>query len=258
VSGVPRPLPRRVTLGHVPIDVVDRAEAVRHIAALVEQGEGGLIFTPNVDHIVLAEKDLALREAYASVSLSLVDGMPVLWACRMLGHSVKEKISGSDMISPLMSLAARRGWRVFLLGGAPGVADRAAARLCVESPGLRVVGTSSALVDVRRPLAERRELLGEVSAARPDLVLLALGCPKDELFGCEVRTAHRSAVVLGVGAGLDFLAGTVRRAPAWISACGLEWLFRLVQEPRRLWRRYLVRGPTFLPILLRALAVRYR
>jgi N-acetylglucosaminyldiphosphoundecaprenol N-acetyl-beta-D-mannosaminyltransferase len=243
---------RRAWLGGIPVDGVSRQQALAQMAGLVERGRGGVVFTPNVDHVVLAQDDGRFREAYAAADLSLVDGMPVLWGCRVLGFHVPEKISGSDLVRPLAALAAARGWRVFLLGAGEGVAKRAADILREENPGLQIVGTASPRVDLEGPASERDELRQDIRATRPDLLLVALGSPKGELFAHESRGALRPTVVVGVGAGLDFLVGAVRRAPRWMSASGLEWAYRLLQEPRRLWRRYLVRGPRFLPILLRA------
>ncbi len=251
-----RKRPERIKLGRLPIDIVDEAGALEEIAALVERGEGGLVFTPNVDHVVESEQNAAFAEAYASVSLSLIDGMAVLWACRMLGSTAAQKLSGSDLISPLMRLAATRGWRVFLLGGAPGVTERAGQLLPIEAPGLQIVGTSSPAIYMNHPREAREGVTRILRTARPDLVLLAFGSPKGELLAHELREAIPSVVFIGVGAGLDFLTGVVRRAPRWVSSIGLEWLFRLVKEPGRLWRRYLVRGPRFFPILIRALLAR--
>jgi N-acetylglucosaminyldiphosphoundecaprenol N-acetyl-beta-D-mannosaminyltransferase len=250
--------PSRLWLGNVPVDCVTLEQALERIATLVERGEGGTVFTPNVDHLVLAEEDHLFREAYASVDLSLVDGMPLLWASRMLGHSLPEKVSGSDLIHPLMSLAAQRGFRVYLLGASPGVARRAAEILLQRLPGLEIVGTMSPLIDMGRQPSERDDVRRELRAARAHLVLVALGSPKGETFVHECRATLGPAVFVGVGAGLDFLAGVVRRAPPWVSASGLEWLYRLAREPRRLWKRYLVRGPRVLPILLRPLVARSR
>jgi len=246
----------RFAIGHVPIDGVSRSEALDRIAALVERRQGGAVFTPNVDHVVLAHEDPAFREAYGSVDLSVVDGMPVLWACRALGLPVREKISGSDIVSPLASLAAHRGWRVFLLGGRTGAAERAAARLVENAPGLLIVGMSGAHVDMSRPMTEREALIDEIRRASPDVVLVALGSPKGELIAHEFRATLKPAVFVCVGAALDFLAGLVPRAPGWVSSAGLEWLYRLAREPRRLWARYLLRGPRFLPIVAKALLVR--
>lgn len=255
----PTPADRpRFHIGSLDIDDLTQAEALDAIAALVDAGRGGTVLTPNVDHVVLCEHDARLREAYASASLSLVDGMPVLWAARLLGSPLREKISGSDLILPLMKLAARRKDRVYLLGGAPGVAEAAARRLQEAVPGLTLAGTCAPAVDVDREAPVEEEVLARVHAAHPDLVLVALGCPKQEIFMHRVAPALRPAVLLGIGAGLDFWAGTAQRAPSWVSAAGLEWLHRLTREPRRLWRRYLVRDPEFVVILLRELLERRR
>jgi N-acetylglucosaminyldiphosphoundecaprenol N-acetyl-beta-D-mannosaminyltransferase len=190
------------------------------------------------------------------VSLSLADGMPVVWASRLLGARVPEKVSGSDLVLPLMKLAAARAWRVYFVGGAEGVAATAAQALRRQIPDLEVVGAEGPRIDPAEPASSREELLARVQRARPDLVLVALGNPKQELWIDEVRDALRPSVLVAVGAGLDFVAGVVRRAPRWISAVGLEWLYRLTREPRRLWRRYLLRDPRFILIVWRMLRER--
>jgi N-acetylglucosaminyldiphosphoundecaprenol N-acetyl-beta-D-mannosaminyltransferase len=242
---------RRFLLGHVPVDRMTMHQALAAIVALVEAGRGGAVFTPNVDHVVLADTDLRLRAAYAEVDLSLADGMPVVWASHLLLRAVPEKLSGSDLTPALMPLAAARGMRVFLVGGGEGVAQRAAQNLRREHPGLVVAGTASPRIDMGEPPAVRAPLLAEIRAAAPDIVLVGFGCPKQELWIHEARATLAPAVLLGVGASLDFAAGTVARAPHWISQTGLEWLYRLGREPTRLWRRYLLRDPAFLGILLR-------
>lgn len=133
---------RRVRIGHVAIDSLGFEQALDAVEALVSRGEGGVVFTPNVDHVVLAEEDAAFRDAYAAADLSLVDGAAVLWAARALGSPLPEKISGSNLLRPLVVRATERGWRVYLLGAAPGVAARAKEILEQDHPGLQVVGTS--------------------------------------------------------------------------------------------------------------------
>lgn len=246
----------RSFVGRVPVDLLTRDQALARIAELVAEGGGGTVFTPNVDHVVLAEEDSAFREAYAATRLSLVDGMPVLWATRLLGCPAPEKVSGSDLVRPLVRRAAEAGWRIFFLGGAPGVAERAAALLSAEHPGLRIAGVDSPAVDMSAPAATRFAVLDLVRQAHADLVLVALGSPKGELWAAEAREALAPAVLVGVGAALDFLTGQQRRAPRWMSNVGLEWLFRLAHDPRRLAGRYLLRGPRFVPILLRSLRER--
>ncbi len=257
MSAAARPSPR-VWLGPVPVDGVDLEHALARIADLVERGTGGTVFTPNVDHLLVAQDDAAFRDAYASADLSLVDGTPVLWLCRLLGLPVRQKVSGSDLVRPLMRLAAGRGLRVFLLGAAPEVARRAAEVLARENPGLHLAGTSSPWIDMALPPESRETVRAQVARAGADLVLVALGAPKAEKFSHECRDELRPAVLVCVGAGLDFVAGAVRRSPRWMSSCGLEWLFRLAQEPGRLWRRYLLRGPRALPLFLRLLRGRSR
>ncbi len=243
----------RVRIGNASIDNRTLVEALADIAALVERRQGGAVFTPNVDHLVQLENDLRLRDAYASASLVLPDGQPIVWASRLLGKPLRAKVSGSDLIGPLMKLGGSRSWRVYLLGGAKGVAARAAERLRREAPGVVVVGIDPRRLDVD-PAERHDDLVRRLRRARPDLVLVALGCPKQEILIHRIAGAVRPAVCVGVGASLDFVAGAVRRAPRWVSSAGMEWLFRLVHEPRRLWRRYLLRDPKFFLILLRELA----
>ena len=246
----------RIQIGRLPLDAVDLPGALDAINDLIRAGAGGTVFTPNVDHIVVAEWDDRFRQAYQRVSLSLVDGTPVLWASRLLGRALPEKVSGSDLFLPLMQRAAERGWRVFLLGGAPGAAETAAERLKVQFPLLTIVGVDAPRVDLNSALGDRLAVAARVAEAKPDLVLVAFGAPKQELFCDEAFEVLRPAVLVCVGAGIDFVAGVARRSPAWMSRWGLEWLFRLAQEPRRLAGRYLLRDPQFLLILLRQLARR--
>jgi N-acetylglucosaminyldiphosphoundecaprenol N-acetyl-beta-D-mannosaminyltransferase len=245
----------RIWIGQLPVDVLRLGEAVTAVCELVQRGTGGAVFTPNVDHLVRAEEDATFRAAYRRAELSLADGMPVVWLSRALPQPLPERVAGADLLWPLLEAAAQRRLRVFLLGGAPGVAERAQARLEKEL-GVEVVGTCSPKVGPRGECADLEAIEAQLRTARPDLVIVALGSPKQELFIEQIRARVRPAVLLGLGAGLDFIAGTVRRAPPWISRAGLEWLFRLVQEPRRLWHRYLVRGPRFLAIALRTVRAR--
>ncbi len=244
----------RWQLGALPVDRVTFDEALEAVRSLVRRGDGGAVYTPNVDHVVLASGSdpsaQALRRAYAEVDLSLADGMPVVWASHLLGKPVPEKISGSDLTPRLLSLSEAEGWRVFLLGGA---SDDAAERLRETHPRLEIAGTASPRIDMSEPSSARAEVVAAVEAASPDLVLVGLGAPKQELFIHEVRRRLRPAVLFGIGASIDFLAGKVARAPRWVSSIGLEWAYRLLREPRRLWRRYLLRDPRFLAIVLRDL-----
>jgi N-acetylglucosaminyldiphosphoundecaprenol N-acetyl-beta-D-mannosaminyltransferase len=245
--------PARVRVGKLPIDVVDFEGALDAIDELVRAGNGGTVFTPNVDHIVMAEHDERFRQAYEGASLSLVDGTPVLWASRLLRTPLPMKVSGSDLVMPLMERAAERGYRVYFLGGAPGVAEMAREKLVSALPSIQIVGMDAARIDVSGDMSAIDDVVERIRNARPDLVLVALGAPKQEIWSQARLALLKPAVLIGVGASLDFVAGIQKRAPRWMSTMGVEWLYRLAQEPRRLAGRYLLRDPEFCWILLRQL-----
>ncbi len=248
-NSAPEHAARRVRIGRLWIDAVTFRGAIAAIERLVRARKGGYVFTPNVDHVVTVEEDVRFREAYEGASLSLADGKPVVWAAGLLGTPVPQKISGSDLMEPVLRLAAQNRWRVFLLGAGPGVADAAAEKARREF-GVEIAGTSSPMVR----LGEGGDLangVAEVVAARPDVVLVAMGTPKQEIWIGHNWERLAPAVCLGVGASFDFYVGRVRRAPRWVSEAGLEWLYRLVREPRRLAHRYRVKDPRFLLVLAR-------
>lgn len=245
-------LPDRLTLGRLPIDPVTMEGALHVVEQLVNRG-GGAVFTPNVDHIVQAQKNQRFREAYARASLSLADGMPVVWATRLLQTPVPEKVSGSDFVPVLLERAAERGWRVYFLGGRPGIAALARDKLRERLPSLQVVGVDAARIEIDGSPADWSEVVERIRVAKPHLVLVALGAPKQEIWIDQTRDALRPAVLLAVGASLDFVAGETSRAPRWMSQVGLEWVYRLAQDPGRLSRRYFLRDPQFVWVVGREL-----
>lgn len=198
------------------------------------------VVTPNVDHAVKFQENAALRAAYANASLVLADGMPVVAAARLLGHELPERVAGSDLAPALFEAAAAQGGlSVFLLGAAPGVAQRAASNISARWPSVKVVGTYSPPLGFEADPAENQRILAQISAARPDLLLVGLGAPKQELWVNAFREQIEASATLCIGATIDFLAGERRRAPAWMQQHGLEWLHRVASEPRRLGSRYL-------------------
>ena len=242
----------RVQIGQLEIDAVTFTQALDTIAELVARRNGGAVFTPNVDHVVKAERHPDFRRAYSRADLCLADGMPLVWASRLLGSPLPEKVSGSDLVLPLVRLAAeapvacvppwgqawrrRRGW---------GKARPASSVPELSAPTPR----SSTSME---PLTVQSRRWSACDAASPDLVLVAFGAPKQELWIDRFADRIGPAVAMGVGGSLDFITGRVKRAPAWMSRAGLEWLFRLLQEPRRMWRRYLVEDPAFIAIVARS------
>ena len=241
----------RVQLGRIYADRLTFSGALDAIAALVLSGRGGYVVTPNVDHLCLAEHSRALRHAYRGARLSLVDGMPLVWLARALGQPLPAKISGSDLTPRLMHRAAHAGWRVYFLGANEGVGKRAACVLKNAYPDLQIVGVDAPRLGFERHRRDNDAVIERLQDARPNIVLVALGCPKQELWMADHAHKVPSAIFLGIGATLDFISGRLKRCPAWMSASGLEWLYRLSQQPRRLARRYLVRDRAFLAIAWR-------
>lgn len=240
-------------IGDIRIHVLTFDQALDEIEGIVDRGEGGYIVTPNVDHVVLAQSDHEFRKSYQNASLILADGMPIVWASKIIGPKLPQKISGSDLIVPLMERAAKRGYRVYLLGASKAIAERATAKLREQISNLMIVGIDSPYVQMGDPIEKHHSIINRIKETGPHLVLMALGTPKQEIFMYRYANELRPTVAIGIGAGLDFLAGAMPRAPTWISEAGLEWLYRLSHEPRRLWKRYLVRDPKFLLIFLNEL-----
>ncbi|HSN83438.1 MAG TPA: WecB/TagA/CpsF family glycosyltransferase [Polyangiales bacterium] len=242
---------KRVRLGRIHAHAVSAMEALDAVGRLIAEGKGGYIVTPNVDHVVQAERSDDLAAAYQDASLSLVDGQPLLWLSRLMKDPLPEKISGSDFVPLLMERAAREGWRVLFLGAAEGVGAKAADVLREKHPTLQIVAVESPVFGFDQDPAECERVLERVRAARADLVVMALGCPKQELLMHRWKPAIAPAVAIGSGATLDFIAGNIPRAPSWMSRYGFEWLFRLAREPRRLAHRYLVRDPQIVGVAWR-------
>jgi len=248
--------PPAIELEGLKLHVVREAQCVERIVEVSAQGRGGWIVTPNLDHLRMLARDDALRALYARADLSVADGMPLVWACRLQRTPVPGRVAGSDLIWSLSAAASERGLSVFLLGGDPGTADEAAARLRTLWPTLRVAGTACPPLGFEHRDEAVDELGRRLVAARPDLVYVALGTPKQELLIDRLRTTLPAAWWMGVGAGFTFVAGRVPRAPGWIRKLGLEWLHRLLHEPRRLARRYLVDDLPFGAALMARCALR--
>lgn len=221
----------------VPFDNVTTAETLELVAEMVATGRPHYLVTANVDFVVQAQKDADFRRTLIEAHLVVADGMPLVWASRWLGNPLPERVTGSGMTPLLLAEAARRGWRVFFLGGAEDSLNRAVANTRKKHPELKLVGAYSPPF---KPLGEmdHPEILRRIREARPEILLVAFGCPKQEKWLNQHYREAGVPVAIGVGATIDFLAGTVRRAPVWMQRSGLEWVFRLLQEPRRLFRRY--------------------
>lgn len=246
----------RVTLCGVELAAITEARCVEHVVDEIARGHGGWIVTPNLDHLRRLTLDAEYRELCGEADVLVADGMPLLWASRLQGTPLPERVAGSSLISTLTAgLARRGGGRVFLIGGDGSSAAEAARVLVQRHPEIVVCGLDCPWIAGEVDDVTRERLGRRLRWARPDLVYVALGSPKQEKLVRVLRTEYPRAWMVGVGISFGFLSGRVRRAPPWMQRAGLEWLHRLAQEPRRLARRYLVDG---LPFALRLLVTSAR
>jgi N-acetylglucosaminyldiphosphoundecaprenol N-acetyl-beta-D-mannosaminyltransferase len=221
----------------LPLAPLTFEQTLDRVESLIKAGVPAYFITANLHYAMLTARDRRLAEVNAKAAFLLADGMPLVWASRWRPRRLPERVAGSDLVPALCERAAQRGYRVFLLGGPPGVAEEAARKLCGRFPNLQVVGTEcppfrELTVEEQAGLQER------IRAARPDLLFVAFGQPKGERW----LTAHCQALGVPacaqIGATLDFIAGRVRRSPRWLQRLGLEWVYRLCSEPARLSGRY--------------------
>ncbi len=230
----------RVPFMNTQIDNYTMEEAIDAIDRLICQDKNGYVVTPNIDHIVKLESDQLLQKVYADADIILTDGKPMIWMSRLYGTPIKEKVSGSDLFPNLCRLAAGKGYRVFLLGAAEGVAAKAALNLQNKFPGLIIAGTYSPPFGFEKDEKELQNILRIVTEAKPHILIVGLGCPKQEKFIYNYRNKLNVPVSLGLGASIDFEAGILKRAPKWMADHGFEWLYRIVQDPGRMAKRYFV------------------
>lgn len=244
----------RIELFGVEIDPLRMDEAVGQVLAWSAEPAGRCryVVTPNVDHVVMLQEHAGLQAAYRDAGLVLVDGAPVLWSSRLLRRPVPERVAGSDLVPALFNAtSALRPLRVFLLGAAPGVAERAATNIHTRWPAVVVAGTYSPPLGFECDERETASILERIAEAQPDVLVVGLGAPKQELWVHQHRQQIAAKVALCVGATIDFLAGEKSRAPVWMQQAGLEWLYRVASEPKRLAKRYAKDAWIFPRLLIR-------
>ena len=243
---------RRVNLLDTYIDRIDLDGAVAQIDQYVRSGAPHQVVTANVDFLRLSTEDRAFRDLINTSDLVVPDGMPLLWAARLMGDPLLERVTGVELMVECARLASAQDYRVFLLGAGPGVALEAGAVLSDAFPSLSIAGTYAPPVG---PFSaqENEKMVRMIQEMKPDLLFVAFGAPKqDQWIRAHMHRLH-VPVCVGVGGSFDLIAGRVQRAPVWMRDHGLEWLFRVAQEPTRLWKRYFVDD---LPIFMRLMAQR--
>lgn len=234
------------------MDNLTMAETVQAVEGFIAAGTPHQHVVVNVDKLVKASRDPALRRIINQCALISVDGMPVVWAARLLGKPIRERVAGIDLFEALMARAAQRGWRVFLLGAHEDVVAGVRALYTARYPGLLVAGHRNGYWQPH----EEDALVEQISAARADLLFVAISSPMKEQFLGKYQARMKVPFAMGVGGSFDVAVGKVKRAPLWMQRAGLEWFYRFLQEPRRMFRRYFIDDAAFIWLLLKEAARR--
>jgi len=227
------------------VDGVTAEEALEKIERYIASGEPRHVVTLNAEILYRAYREPELLRVINEAHLVTPDGVGIVWAAKRLGRPVSERVTGIDLMLALAQKAAGKGWRIFLYGAAPGIADRAAENLKKKYPGLKIAGTSHGYLEK----SEEKQLIDRIKETKPDILFVALGAPKQEFWIRKNLISLGVPVCIGVGGSFDVIAGKVKRAPGWVRRAKLEWLYRLVQEPKR-YKRMLAL-PGFVALVLR-------
>ena len=235
----------RINLLGQPFDVVTEAQTCEHILESLRLEQGGILITANLDFLRRCVIDKVFSHFVKNSEMVVADGMPLIWASRLQGTPLPERVAGSSLSVRLAGELAREKRSLFLLGGNPGVADEAAQILQDRFPGLVIAGTCCPEFGFEGNPVRLQSIRDQIQSAKPDVVYVALGSPKTETLIELLRHNLPQTWWIGIGISLSFITGQVQRAPTWVQKSGLEWMHRLVQEPRRLGKRYLVYGFPF-------------
>jgi N-acetylglucosaminyldiphosphoundecaprenol N-acetyl-beta-D-mannosaminyltransferase len=224
--------------------------AVEVIDGWIRRRERCYVCVTGVHGVMESRRDRSLLDVHNASGLTVPDGMPLVWACHRAGVPEVRRVYGPDLMRTMCSLAPSRGWRMFLYGATPDVVQRLTASLGETNPGLRIVGS---FCPPFRELSadEKDEAVRTINRANPDIVWVGLSTPKQERWMAENRPRLEAPVLIGVGAAFDFVSGVKKQAPAWLQRAGLEWGYRMLSEPRRLWKRYARNNPAFIAAIVR-------
>ena len=230
----------RIRFMNTYIDNITKDEAVEYIEECICNKKISQVITPNVDQIVRMETDKYFQEICNNAELLLVDGTPLMWIGKFYNKPFKEKICGSDLVPELCEVAAKKGYKVFLLGAAPGVAALAAQKLTEKYNGLNIAGTYSPPLGFEKDNEELEKINKMLLESEADMLFVGMGVPKQDIFIYENMSKYKIPVSFSIGGTIDFIAGKQKRAPKWINKIGMEWFYRFLCNPKRLFKRYFV------------------
>lgn len=234
------------------ISNVDLEETIAYFSDWIEQQEKKRVCVTPVNCLVWAGKNSHLQQVYNSADLTLCDGVPLIWASRFLGNGVlKGRVTGLDLLPTFTETCHTKNYSMFFLGGAASTLQKVRSKLEEKYPGIRITGSYSPPYATVFSEEENQKILSLIAAAKPDILWVSLTAPKQDLWIYEHFSELQTKIAIGIGGALDVMAGNISRAPVFMQKNGLEWLYRLYKEPRRLFRRYLVEAPAFLPALLK-------
>lgn len=243
----------RITLMGCQVDNLTMEETLGRIEGFIQSGLPHQHVVVNVDKLVKASRDPELRRIINECALINVDGMPVVWASRLLGKPLKERVAGVDLFEALMRRAGEKGWRVFLLGAREEVVSAVASTYQRKFPGLVLAGYRNGYW---KGEAEEAQVAQQIADSRADLLFVAISSPKKEQFLGRYQAEMKIPFAMGVGGTFDVAIGRVKRAPLWMQKCGLEWFYRFLQEPRRMFRRYFIDDMAFIWLFIKEAARR--
>jgi N-acetylglucosaminyldiphosphoundecaprenol N-acetyl-beta-D-mannosaminyltransferase len=243
----------RITMMGCQIDNLSMEDTLATIEGFIRSGQPHQHVVVNVDKLVKASRDEQLRRIINECALINADGMPVVWASRLLGKPLKERVAGVDLFEALMARAAGKGWRVFLLGAREDVVQAVRETYLRKYPQLAIAGVRNGYWNGEQ---EEAAVVEQIRASGADLLFVAISSPKKEQFLGRYQAAMRIPFAMGVGGTFDVAIGKVRRAPRWMQQAGLEWFFRFLQEPRRMFRRYFIDDMAFIWLLIKEAARR--
>jgi len=246
-------LDNTVKMFGISIDNLTMEEAIKKIDSIIRNAKPSYIVTPNVDHIVQLQYDKEFKEIYDNASMVLADGMPLIWASALLKKKLVERVTGADLVPEIMKLAEQKNYRVFILGGDKGVAEKAIEKTLKNTSRPFPMSSYSPPMGFEKDVTELEKIKKLIKEFQPDILLVSLGSPKGEKWISNNFKELQIPFSASIGAAIDFLAGTKKRAPLWMQKIGLEWFYRFLQEPKRMFKRYFIRDSKFIFLLLREL-----
>ncbi len=242
----------RINICGIEIDRYNFDQVLERIVThALNSGSPEYVVTPNAMHIISLQKDAAFREIYRQAFLVVPDGVSLLWAAKFLNTPLNGRVNGTDLFEQLCAVAAGKKLKVFLLGGRPGAADAAAEILAARHQDLEIVGTCCPPYGFESQSTELALINNQIKAVKPDLLFVGLGAPKQEKWIAANYQELGVPISVGIGVSFELVANMVSRAPVWMQKTGLEWLFRLIVEPNRLWKRYIIGNPLFIWLVLK-------